>query len=608
MKTKTIFFFTFLISGICLSVIESPAQGVAINASGAAADPSSMLDVKSTSLGVLLPRMTTTERDLIISPAQGLFIYNTTTNCLNYYASGWLELCGSCALVPTTADAGADQLNVSGTTTTLSGNTPVSGTGMWSIVSGSGGSVNTASSPVSTFSGIAGATYTLKWTITTSCGTFSSDEVVISFTLSDTNPCIVKTFGGTGSEALAFPWEVGNMVITNDGGYVIAGSSDSYGAGNTDAWIIKLDASGAIIWQKTYGGANYDAAYSIIQTNDGGYAVTGYYNMLSAGTNADLWILKLDAGGNVIWQKTYGGANSDLGYSIIQTNDGGYAVSGKYNFTTNDGDLWVLKIDGSGNIMWQESFNGPYEDNATTIVQTNNGEYVLTGKTYTGLGSYDVWAIRLNSAGSVVWQKAYGSAEPEQSITMVKTNDGGFVLTGRIGMTRYGLLMKIDSLGNIIWQKRYGGTTEFVGECIIQTNDGGYTFVGYCDITGMSYQYILNKLDANGNHIWQRHYGGTEYEIPTTVVQTPSGNYAMAGVTKSYGANPGGTTDILFLKVATDGTGPSCTGTPYNILENITLTVVSTAVNPYITSVTPVNTSVTPLTTNTTTTNPCTCP
>ena len=585
------------------------AQNIGINSTGVAPNTSALLDLDASpgnDKGLLIPRITSIERDAIASPPTGLIIYNITTNCINYYKnSAWWELCGTCTPNPTTANAGADQLNVAGTSTTLAANTPTNGTGTWSIISGTGGTVTTPGSPTSGFTGTAGTSYTLRWTITNACGS-SFDDVVISFATPDPNPCIVKTFGGPGFDALAFSWEVGNIITTSDNGYAIAGITDSWGAGLYDIWIIKLDATGAITWQKTYGGANYDQSFSIIQTSDGGYAVAGYYGTSS--TNADIWVLKLDASGNVTWQKTYGGADNDYAYSIIQTIDGGYAVAGMYGFTTNNGDAWVLKLDASGNITWQKTFGGVFTENATTIVQTSAGDYVIAGKTGTfGAGNWDLWVLKLDGTGTVLWQNVYGTADPEQSITMIKTSDGGYVLNGRIGGLRYFLLVKLDGSGNIVWQKKYGdGATDFVGESIIQTNDGGYASVGYgVSTAGQSYNYVVNKLDGSGNLIWQKDFGGAAVDVPTSIVETASGKLAIVGTTTSYGA---GGYDILFLKIASDGTGPSCTNTPALSLTPITLIVASTATTGVNTSVSAVNTSVTPISTSATVTTPCTCP
>ncbi|MFH2141611.1 MAG: hypothetical protein ABIJ97_04255 [Bacteroidota bacterium] len=607
-KIKIIF-----IVAICflqLTINNIQAQNIGINSTGVAPDASALLDLDASpdnNKGLLIPRLTTVQRDAISNPAEALLIFNTDTKCFNVYKSGaWWELCGVCTPMPTTANAGIDQLNTSGTTTSLDGNTPASGSGTWSIISGTGGNITTPTSPASTFTGTAGNSYTLQWTITNPCGS-SSDDVEISFAAPDPNPCIAKTFGGLGTDILAYAWEVGNMIVTSDGGYAIAGITDSWGAGLYDVWIIKLDATGNIVWQKTYGSADNDQSYSIIQTSDGGYAVAGYYGTSS--TNADVWVLKLDATGNFVWQKTYGGADNDYAYSIIQTIDGGYAVAGLTSSSGAGGnDAWVLKLTSTGTITWQKTYGGLWEDNITTIVQTSGGDYVISGKTSSfGAGNYDLWVLKLDGSGNILWQTIYGTADPEQSITMIKTSDGGYVLNGRIGMLRSFLLVKLDDDGNIIWQKKYGDDiTNFVGESIIQTSDGGYASVGFgISTAGQSYNYVVNKLDGSGNLIWQKDFGDTGVDMPTSIVEIASGKLAIVGTTTSYGA---GGYDILFLKIAADGTGPSCTNTTALSLTPITLTVASTAVTEVNTSVGAVNTSVTPANTSATVITPCTCP
>jgi hypothetical protein len=193
-----------------------------------------------------------------------------------------------------------------------------------------------------------------------------------------------------------------NLLQASDGGYVVTGYTTSYGAGNYDLWVLKLDSSGNTQWQKTYGGSDLDFGYCINQSTDGGYVVTGSTNSYGAG-NYDIWVLKLDSSGNTQWQKTYGGTDSDYGYCINQTSDGGYAVTGSTtSYGAGNADLWVIKLDSSGNTQWQKTYGGSSSDFGYCINQSTDGDYVVTGFTDSyGAGNVDLWVLRLDSSGDI---------------------------------------------------------------------------------------------------------------------------------------------------------------------------------------------------------------
>jgi hypothetical protein len=193
--------------------------------------------------------------------------------------------------------------------------------------------------------------------------------------------------------------------------------------------ILKLDSDGAVTWQKTYGGTDGEFAYSIRQTTDGGYIVSGYTHSFGAG-GRDIWILKLDSAGAVTWQKTYGGTNIDefLG-NIQQTSDGGYIIPG---FTLSFGgpDAWILKLDSIGAVTWQKTYGGSYTEKARSIRQTADGGYIVLGYTFspsTGVHS-DLWILKLDSVGVVTWQKTYGGAGNEFPRSIQLTTDGGYIV------------------------------------------------------------------------------------------------------------------------------------------------------------------------------------
>ena len=352
---------------------------------------------------------------------------------------------------------------------------------------------------------------------------------------------------------------------TIDGGYIIAGNTESFGTGANDFWILKLDHYGNITWQKTYGGPYNDNAGSIQQTSDGGYIVVGITNPFVAGWFYDIWILKLDSSGDVTWQKTYGGSNDDNAGSIQPTSDGGYIVAGSsdsFGSGLYDYDFWVLKLDSSGNVVWQKTYGGAAEDRAGSIRQTSEGGYIVAGTTASfGAGGWDFWVLKLDSLGDVTWQKKYGSPVADLFESIQPTSDGGYIVAGFSDILLVGfwdvLLLKLDASGNVVWQKAYGDYGDDFALSIQPTSDGGYITAGYTPSYGFGDELWLIKLDSSGDIVWQKTYGGSQSDYGGSIQQTIDGGYIVAGVTRSFGA---GASDLWVLKLFSDGTmEPSCT-------------------------------------------------
>ena len=234
-----------------------------------------------------------------------------------------------------------------------------------------------------------------------------------------------RTYGGT-NEDRAFA-----SVQTADGGYALAGFTESFGTGSADAWLVKIDASGNMMWSKTYGGTGYDVALSLVQTGDGGYALAGHTDSFGAG-NYDFWLVKTDSSGNMMWSKTYGGTGWEDAYALVQTVDGGYALAG---ITGSSGsgnyDAWLVKTDSAGNMQWNKTYGGTGEDGAYSLVQAGDCGYGLAGYTYSfGAGSADFWLVKTDSAGNMQWNKTCGGTGWELAGSVVQTVDGGYALAG----------------------------------------------------------------------------------------------------------------------------------------------------------------------------------
>jgi len=228
-----------------------------------------------------------------------------------------------------------------------------------------------------------------------------------------------KTFGGTDGDGAT------SVQQTSDGCYILAGGTMSYGAGSSDLWLVKADFKGNEEWNKTFGGTSWDEAASVQQTSDGGYILAGYTKSYGAGSS-DAWLVKTDSNGNEEWNKTFGGPDGDAAASVQQTSDGGYIFTG----WTASYDAWLVKTDSKGNEMWNKTFGGTYRDEGHSVAQTSDGGYILTGLRIYGVGSGDAWLVRTDSKGGEMWNKTFGGPDGDAAVSVRQTSDGGYILAG----------------------------------------------------------------------------------------------------------------------------------------------------------------------------------
>jgi len=394
-----------------------------------------------------------------------------------------------------------------------------------------------------------------------------------------------KTYGGAGKD------EAYAIQQTSDGGYIVAGLTESFEDETGDVWIIKIDPNGNIEWQKTYGRGYLDAAYSIVQTYDGGYVIVGAL----AREGWTIWVLKLDAEGEFEWQKSFKGKEYEYGvaYSIQQTSDGGYIVAGEIRVEEGkDIDIWILKLAPDGTKEWDKRGGGSDLDHAYALQQTSDGGYIVAGqndKPYYGVGG-GIWVLKLHPTGEIEWQKTYGGDSSDEAHAIRQTNDGGYIVAGATHSFGVGdedlWILKLNAHGDCEWQKTIGGEGQDYTRSIRQTFDGGYI------VTGTTYSFGLGdgdlwilKLGTNGDIKWQRTYGGYGKEEAYSILQTYDGGYVVAGSTSTYGA---GEEDFLVLKLFPNGE----IGLPCEFEKVSNAKVQKTDVNPVDTNVIPADTNI----------------
>jgi hypothetical protein len=352
-----------------------------------------------------------------------------------------------------------------------------------------------------------------------------------------------KTLGGINGE-------VGNSVQqTSDGGYITVGRAISYSdyGLNSAVYLVKTDEYGNVLWEKTYGVTRRDVGNSVQQTSDGGYIIAGNTSFLR--TNSDIYLIKTDADGNVEWEKTFGGEESDSGNSVQQTSDGGYVIAGEsrsryedYSFTS---EVYLIKTDAEGNSVWERTFRNGETSSGKSVKQTSDGGYIISGRTgsYGAIDieveEYDVYLIKTDAEGNSVWERTFRNREVNSGNSVHQTSDGGYIIAGVTGSGyRYEVapdgddvyLIKTDAEGIAVWEKTYGGEDYDSGYSVQQTSDGGYIIAGNTSSYGAGYYDVyLIKTNEDGTVVWEKTFGDMESESGYSVQQTSDGGYIIAG-------------------------------------------------------------------------------
>ena len=408
----------------------------------------------------------------------------------------------------------------------------------------------------------------------------------------------VKNFGGSGNESAQA------IIKTDDGGYAILGYTSSINGDvstkteeENDYWFLKFDGNGNLQWNKTYGGSKDDIGQSLSQTKDGGYVLTGY-SMSSDGDVSnnegfhDNWILKLDAQGVLEWQSSYGFSGHDHSYDILEASQGGYFFTGFLDITSaradgntekgnsltshGVGEFWGTKIDENGSVQWRGYFGGTNNDRAHSVVQTNDGGFVMAGFTESDdydisntNGSYDFWVVKVDSFGNLVWEHSFGGEGIEVSYDIAKTSDNGFVVVGNTFSANGDILVnhgesdmwmiKLDEEGNLIWEQTYGGSQFDLAQAVVESKDGGFLIAG--NTKSEDQDSTLNmgendiwvvKTNKTGELVWQKSFGGSGLDFGFDLLENSDGSIMVVGESSSTDFNSvslKGNTDVILLKI-----------------------------------------------------------
>jgi hypothetical protein len=355
-----------------------------------------------------------------------------------------------------------------------------------------------------------------------------------------------KTYGGTSND-VAY-----SVIETGDGGYALAGRTDTLGTGSSTFWMVKTDEVGNMQWNRTYEGTEGGNQVTLIQTEDEGYALAG----------SGLFV-KTDVNGNMIWNRTYltEPFNCNVEY-VVQTDDGCYALAGNTRIY-GDSDFCLVKTDSEGEAIWNKTYTKTSEDGVFSLIQTADKGYALAGYTDGQIGSRPrIYLIKTDANGNSLWNHTFGTGNGHYvAYSVVQTNDGGYALAGDnstwIGgslITRHCYFVKVDAEGSYDWGNEYGETSVARTYSVVQTYDSGFVLAGQkaASVTGTQDCYVV-RTDASGAVIWENTYGGELEDIMRSILPTDDGGYALAGQTRSFGA---GNWDFWLVKTDENGIVP----------------------------------------------------
>ena len=385
-------------------------------------------------------------------------------------------------------------------------------------------------------------------------GKFPFSAIALTFVFSASfSQTFERTFGSTATE-------IGTCIQnTLDGNYIICGSANGFSNAYADYYLVKVNSAGTLLWSKNYGGTNHDRAYYVSTCSDGGFIMTGYTLSTSAGNNEDVYLVRTDSNGSLLWSTSVGGSKDDLGWYVLEANDGGFIVSGSSkSFTGGSWDGYLVKVNSAGVLQWTKVMGGSSTDVFNGMSKTTDGGYIITGETMTNsFGSTDMMLVKINSDGDTLWTKQYGKITEDAGNAVTQTADGGYIIVG--DMHTYpnsgdhnACLLKTDSDGAMQWVKLYGSNpgTE-IAWAVRQTPDNGYVMLASSYFYGAgNADMLLIRTDNSGGLKWAKTYGSSGFDDVWYFQKTANEGNMIIGATQSYGS---GQADIYLVR--TDSLG-----------------------------------------------------
>ena len=407
---------------------------------------------------------------------------------------------------------------------------------------------------------------------------------------------LAKTFGGSKNDVAksVIATSDGGFAVL---GYTQSMDGDVTGKSseNYDYWMLKFNSETLLEWNKTYGGSGDDRGSQLIQTSDGGYALIGYSDSSDGDVtinngNRDFWVIKINATGAIIWEKSFGYSGVDEGVSILETSDnhfilsgvldvtasGGDGNSGRYSPRHAGGDYWSIKINASGDMVWSRFYGGSFTDNPAGIIENITSDLITVGGSDSNdvdisnnKGTYDFWVIKSSSSGAIIWEKSYGGSEIDEARGVISTDNGDHIIVGDtrseeqdVSFNNGGAdlwVLRISDNGDTIWEKSYGGSNFDVGKSISSTFDSGFIIAGSSrssngDVNknqGQNDAWVT-KINNSGQLVWETTVGGAEIDFAYDAVQLTNGTIIAVGETSSFNGDilvNKGFTDLLIIKI-----------------------------------------------------------
>ena len=353
-----------------------------------------------------------------------------------------------------------------------------------------------------------------------------------------------KYYGGSGDD---FFWSI---IQTSEPNYLLGGYSNSFGAGSLDFWLVKVNAYGDTIWSRTYGGSSNDRSFAIVETAGGGYAITGETFSFGNGLS-DIWLIRTDPNGDTLFTRTYGNDGPDHAVSLLSLEDNGFLIVGSIsNYDPDEGfyfDVFVSRTDSLGDTLWTCSLGGDNDDMGWAAVETPDQCYLVVAMTKSygagDQGRSDIWLIKINDNGDVLWTRTYGGEETDQAYHILQTLDHNYVLVGWSDSygaeSEDGLIIKVDGDGEVIWTRIYGGPDDEKFWHCTTTPDSGLVLVGYNNPENIDDRIRgwMFKVDSNGDSLWSKYYPEQRIIISNAVVSGISEGLVFTGWSYSdYGA------------------------------------------------------------------------